>query len=50
MSFDQPAWLALLPLALLPLLAHVGGALPNAWVAMLPHDRRAWDRASDRRP
>jgi mxaC protein len=38
-SFDQPAWLALLPLALLPLLAHVGGALPNAWVAMLPHDR-----------
>ena len=39
MSFDQPAWLALLPLALLPLLAHVGGALPNAWVAMLPHDR-----------
>ena len=39
MSFDQPAWLWLLPLALLPLFAHVHGALPNAWVALLPRDR-----------
>jgi len=39
MSFDQPAWLWLLPLALLPLFAHVRGALPNAWVAQLPRDR-----------
>ena len=39
MSFDQPAWLWLLPLALLPLVAHVRGALPNAWVALLPRDR-----------
>jgi mxaC protein len=39
MSFDQPAWLWLLPLALLPLLARRPGALPNAWVSMLPRDR-----------
>ncbi|HKW82807.1 MAG TPA: vWA domain-containing protein [Burkholderiaceae bacterium] len=39
MSFDQPAWLWLLPLALLPLFAQVRGALPNAWAAMLPQDR-----------
>lgn len=39
MSFDQPAWLWLLPLALLPLFAPVRGALPNAWVALLPRDR-----------
>jgi mxaC protein len=39
MSFEQPLWLWLLPLALLPLFAHARGALPNAWVAMLPHDR-----------
>jgi len=39
MSFDQPVWLWLLPLALLPLFAQVRGALPNAWVTMLPHDR-----------
>jgi mxaC protein len=39
MSFDQPAWLLLLPLALLPLFARVRGALPNAWVALLPRDR-----------
>jgi len=39
MSFDQPAWLLLLPLALLPLVAKVRGALPNAWVALLPRDR-----------
>ena len=30
MSFDEPAWLVLLPLALLPLFAHVRGALPAA--------------------
>ncbi len=39
MSFDQPAWLWLLPMALLPLFARVRGALPNAWVALLPPDR-----------
>lgn len=39
MSFDQPGWLLLLPLALLPLLARVRGALPNAWVALLARDR-----------
>jgi mxaC protein len=39
MSFDQPAWLWLLPLALLPLLAPGRGALPNAWAEMLPRDR-----------
>jgi mxaC protein len=39
MSFDEPAWLWLLPLALLPWFAHVRGALSNAWVAMLARDR-----------
>ena len=39
MSFDQPAWLWLLPLALLPLIARQRGALPNAWVSLLPPDR-----------
>jgi mxaC protein len=39
MSFDQPAWLWLLPLALLPLWAHGAGALPNAWIALAPRDR-----------
>jgi len=39
MSFDQPAWLWLLPLALLPLFAQTRGALPNAWAALLPQDR-----------
>ncbi|MEP7298477.1 MAG: vWA domain-containing protein [Burkholderiales bacterium] len=39
MSFDEPAWLLLLPLALLPLFAQTRGALPNAWVALLPRDR-----------
>ena len=39
MSFDDPAWLWLLPLALLPLVAKLRGALPNAWIALLPHDR-----------
>ncbi len=38
MSFDQPAWLWLLPLALLPLLAPAGRPLANAWVALLPRD------------
>jgi mxaC protein len=39
MSFDQPMWLWLLPLALLPLFAQVRGALSNAWVALTPPDR-----------
>ncbi|MEP6875504.1 MAG: vWA domain-containing protein [Burkholderiales bacterium] len=39
MKFDEPAWLWLLPLALLPLFAQARGALPNAWVALLPRDR-----------
>ena len=39
MSFDQPACLWLLPLALLPLWAHGAGALPNAWVSLAPRDR-----------
>jgi len=39
MSFEQPAWLWLLPLALLPLWVRGAGAVPNAWVALLPRDR-----------
>jgi len=39
MSFDDPVWLWLLPLAGLPLLGKVRGALPNAWVASLARDR-----------
>ena len=39
MKFDEPAWLWLLPLVLLPLVAKVRGALPNAWVGLLPRDR-----------
>ncbi len=39
MSFDQPAWLWLLPLALLPLIAQARGALPNTWAALLVRDR-----------
>jgi mxaC protein len=39
MSFDQPLWLWLWPLALLPLLAPAGRPLANAWVAQLPRDR-----------
>jgi mxaC protein len=39
MSFDQSAWLWLLPLALLPLLAPSGEPVANAWVALLPRDR-----------
>ena len=39
MTFEHPWLLALLPLALLPFFARHGGALGNAWVAMLPRDR-----------
>ena len=39
MSFDEPVWLWLLPLALLPLFAQARGAIPNAWAALLPRDR-----------
>lgn len=39
MNFDQPGWLWLLPLALLPLVAQTRGALPNAWAALLARDR-----------
>jgi mxaC protein len=39
MSFDTPWLLLLLPLALLPLWAAPGGALPNTWVCGLPRDR-----------
>jgi len=38
-SFDEPVWLWLLPLALLPLFAQARGAIPNAWAALLPRDR-----------
>ena len=38
MSFDQPWLLWLLPLALLPLLLRRAGAVPHAWLAMLPRD------------
>ncbi|HJV72079.1 vWA domain-containing protein [Ideonella sp.] len=38
MSLDAPGWLWLLPLALLPLWARRGVALPNAWVTLVPHD------------
>lgn len=39
MSFDAPWLLWLLPLAALPLLAPPGGALPNAWPALVRRDR-----------
>ena len=39
MSFDHPCLLWLLPLAALPLLAQPGGALNNAWPALMPRDR-----------
>ena len=39
MSFDQPWWLGLLPLALLPLWALPGRALEHAWPAFMPPDR-----------
>ena len=38
MSFDQPWLLWLLPLALLPLLLRRAGAVPHAWLALLPRD------------
>lgn len=39
MSFDQAWLLWLLPLAALPLLAQPGGALGNAWPALMERDR-----------
>lgn len=39
MSFDAPAWLWLLPLALLPLGLRRTDALPHAWATLLPRDR-----------
>jgi mxaC protein len=39
MHFDQPWWLCLLPLALLPLWSRAGRPVVNAWVALLPRDR-----------
>ena len=39
MSFDHPWLLWLLPLAALPLLAQPGGALSNAWPALMRRDR-----------
>ena len=38
LAFDQPLWLLLLPLALLPLLAPSGRALQSAWAATAPRD------------
>ena len=39
MSFDHSWLLWLLPLAALPLLAQPGGALSNAWPALMPRDK-----------
>ena len=39
MSFDQPWWLALLPLALLPLWVVPGRPLDHVWPAFMPPDR-----------
>ena len=39
MSFDQPWWLGLLPLALLPLWGLPGRALEHVWPAFMPPDR-----------
>ena len=39
MNFDQPGLLWLLPLAVLPLLVHSGGALVNGWISLAPRDR-----------
>jgi mxaC protein len=39
MSFHQPWLLWLLPLAALPLLAPPGGAISNAWLALMPRDK-----------
>jgi mxaC protein len=38
-NFDHPWLLWLLPLAVLPLLVQPGGALNNAWPALMPRDR-----------
>lgn len=38
LAFDEPLWLLLLPLALLPLLAPSGRALQSAWAASVPRD------------
>lgn len=38
LAFDQPAWLLLLPLALLPLLQAGGATLQSAWAAGAPRD------------
>lgn len=38
MNFDQPIWLWLLPLVLLPLLARAGQPVANAWAAQLQRD------------
>ena len=37
-GFEQPAWLWLLPLALVPLFARRAGALPHSWLGMAPRD------------
>jgi mxaC protein len=42
MNFDAPAWLLLLPLALLPLRAPAGAALANTWLGTLPRDGPSW--------
>jgi mxaC protein len=39
MRFDEPLWLLLLPLALLPLFTRVRGALANTWAASQAPDR-----------
>ncbi|WP_077033149.1 vWA domain-containing protein [Pelomonas sp. KK5] len=41
LHFDHPALLALLPLALLPLLARAGEPLANSWAALMPSPDRA---------
>jgi mxaC protein len=38
MSFDDPWWLWLLPLALLPLLRRPGRPIANGWLALAPRD------------
>lgn len=38
LAFDQPGWLLLLPLALLPLLQPAGPALQSGWAAGTPRD------------
>jgi mxaC protein len=43
MRLDDPWLLALLPLALLPLVVRAGAPLPNGWLAVAPRDR--WSAA-----